>query len=62
MFNPGFMSLLVIKNLVVAFNLYGPKSNAPKKMPNFTFGPILLRDPFPEKSLFPIETIEVARH
>ena len=61
MFNPGFIPLFVVKNLVVVLNLNGPKSNAPKKMPNFTFGPILPRDPFPEKSLFPIETIEVAR-
>ena len=61
MFNPSFMPLFMVKNLVVALDPNGPKSNAPKKMPNLTFGPVLPRDPFPEKSLLLIETIEVVR-
>jgi hypothetical protein len=51
-----FMQLLVVKNLVVAFDPNGPKSNAPKEVPNFNLGAILLGKPFPKESPFPIET------
>ena len=57
--NPSFMPLLVVKDLIVALNLNSPKSDAPKEMPNFNLGAILLRKSFPKECLFPIETIVV---
>jgi hypothetical protein len=61
-FDPSFMALLVVKNLVVAFNPNGQKINAPKEVPNFNhLGTILLGKPFPEENLFPIETIIITQ-
>ena len=51
----------MIKNLVIAFNLDGPKNDASKKVPNFNLVAIFLGKPFPKESLFSIETIIVVR-
>jgi hypothetical protein len=60
-FNPRFMPLFMVKHFVIAFNPNRPKGNASKEVPNFGLRAILIRDPFPKESLFPIEAIVVAR-
>jgi hypothetical protein len=42
MFDPRFMPLFMVEDFVIAFNPIGPKSNAPKEVPNFNILPYFL--------------------
>ena len=57
--NLGFMPLYLAKYFVISFDPNGPKSNAPKKVPNFNHFSISLGDSFPEINLLPIEAIVI---
>ena len=54
------MPLHLVEHFVITFDPDGPKSNVPKKVPNFNHFSISFGDSFPKHHLLPIEAVIVA--
>ena len=60
MLNLRHVPLFLVKHFVIPFNSNGPKSNAPKKVPNFHHFAIFFGNPFPKNCLLPLEDVIIA--
>lgn len=56
--NLELMPLLLVENLIVAFNQDSPQGNAPKKMPNPILGFVFLLEAMSKHTIMPVKFME----